>query len=421
MRKVQASALYFVLIISLIVLVLISTFISFLYFQKQYISSYEAEKRVNNNLRYAELLIANDDLFRNEIIDSTTIDLFGAGDDTVKIVRRKWGLFDFVKIRASYKRANKANVMFYANAMSDTDTLSATLYLRDKQNLLSLAGDTKIFGRCYLPKAGVKPAIVEGKPFEGKKLIEGIIKNSTNQFPLIDSAILKEVVLLYDSNYVKEKYSPNYRMYKIDNTIQQSFENYPIIYLDKNKIDIVNTSIAGHCILYSSKEINIYKEAQLMDVILIAPIVRLKKGFKGNVQIFAKDTLLIEDDVELTYPSVLFTYQTRENDSRISIGKNVKITGSILTVDESSEDKNGRMLVSKGTVLRGNIWCEGYLDFNGIMKGCIVTHKFIKSTTSTVYENHLLDVYINGNVLSNKYLFPTIFPSKRIALLKSLK
>jgi|LakMenEpi03Aug12_release.lakeMendotaPanAssembly.Ray.scaffolds.fasta_scaffold03698_12 hypothetical protein len=421
MRKVPASALYFVLIISLIVLVLISTFISFIYFQRQYFSTYEGEKRVNDNIHYAEILFANDEAFRTNLRDSITFDLFGLGDDTVQLRQSDWGLFKLIKVKAHYKNTSRNRVMLYANALSDTDTINCTLYLRDKKNILSLAGNTKISGICYLPKAGVKPAIVEGKPFQGKKLIDGEIKNSTSLLPLLDSTILKQAIKLFDSTYLKEKFAPYVSISVLEGNIAQSFSNNPKVYISKTGINIRNTNISGHCILYSSKELNIYSDASLSDVILIAPIVRLKKGFKGNVQIFAKDTLLIEAGVKLSYPSILFAYQTKENDSKISLENDVSIIGTILSVDESVDDKNGRIVVAKGVVIKGNIWCEGYLDFNGTIEGGIVAHKFIMNTTATIYENHLLDVSINKTLRSNKFLYPSMFFSKKVSLLKALK
>lgn len=421
MRKVTASALYFVLIISLIVFLLISTFISFLYFQRQYFSNYEGDKRANANIDCMEMLFANDEMFRRNLKDSITFDLFGMGEDTVQVNQLDWGLYKLIKVKASYKNTRLCRVLLYANSLSDSDTISSTLYLRDKQNVLSLAGDTKITGKCYLPKAGVKPAIVEGKPFQGKKLIEGVIKSSSSFLPLIDSIALKQAINLFDSNYVKEKYSPCITMNKLENITLQSFLNYPKLLISKSGINLQNTTISGKCILYSSKEINVNANASLNDIILIAPIVRLKKGFKGNVQIFAKDTLLVEENVKLVYPSVLFSYQTKENDSRICINKNVIVIGSILSVDESKEDRNVRVVIDKGAVIKGNIWCEGYLDMNGKIDGGVVTHKFIRNTTSTIYENHLLDVSINNSTRNEKYLYPCLFFSEKMSLLKTLK
>ncbi len=367
------------------------------------------------------MIYENDEAFRVSIKDSIMLDLFGLGDDSVQINQSTWGFFKLLKFKASYKNMSKNEVMFYANFISDTDTLGATLYLRDKQNLLSLAGNTKISGRCFLPKAGVKPAIVEGNPFQGKKLIEGEIKNSTAVLPLIDSSVLKEAIKMFDSTFIKEKFSPNIIYTKLEGNIAQAFTNIPMVYIAEEEINLHRVSISGQCILYSSKEINVYKDAELNDVILVAPIVRFKNGFKGIVQVFAKDTLLIEEGVNLRYPSVLFAYQTNENDSKIIVGKDAKIIGTILSVDESVEDKNGRVEIDKGVVIIGNIWCEGYLDVNGRIEGGIVTHKFIKNTTATIYENHVLDVTINNELRSNKFLYPSLFFSKKVSLLKTLK
>ena len=66
------------------------------------------------------------------------------------------------------------------------------MYLADQNKPLSLTGRTQITGNCYLPKAGVKRAYIEGKSFVGNKLINGTKYNSNKTLPPINKELINE-------------------------------------------------------------------------------------------------------------------------------------------------------------------------------------------------------------------------------------
>jgi hypothetical protein len=421
MNKVKASALYFVLIISLLLFIFLSLFIIYGKLQKQLAKQYEIQHKLYENVHQAQLLYANDTSIRNAIQDSLCIDLYDEQKDSICLYAKQWGFWNLLSVKAMYGRFKQERTFFYANAFSVNDTMQAALYLRDNQNMLVLAGSSLLKGDCYLPQAGVRPGVLEGKPYDKKEMIIGKQLKSTDQLPNIDSIILNKVFNLLDTAYLRTHCTLLSNTLKENEVYTQSFTQATgLIYL-KGKQNLKSAIISGNIIVYSDVEINIDKSAQLKDVIVIAPIVRLEKGFTGSLQVFSTDSLIVEQGVKLSYPSVLFNYQSEELDGKLMIKQGAEINGAIIAMDKSQDDKNAKVEIQKNVTIRGMVWVEGYLQFNASIIGHVFTHKFIWNTTASLYENHLLDASIDATSLQKQYLYPTLFPSAKLQLLKVIE
>jgi hypothetical protein len=418
MNKVKSSALYFVLIISLLLFVLLSLFIVYNKLQKQLVKQYEIQKRLFDNIYNAQLLYANDVYIRNSVVDSFCMDLFDEQKDSVCLYSTRWGFWNLLRIKASYGQFKELRSFFYANSFSLTDTMQAALYLCDKQNMLILAGNTLLSGDCYLPQAGVKPGILEGKPYDKKEMLYGKQLNSMPHLPKIDSTTLRKILSLMDTNYLRSHCVLAGRDLNEKGVYSHSFLQPTQLFYLSGKQNLYNKTISGNIIIYANEEINIDKSVRLNNVIIIAPIIRLKKGFTGSLQLFSTDSLIVEEGVKLSYPSVLYNYQSEEHDGKLMIKQGAEINGAIIAMDKSYDDKNAKVEIQKNVTIRGMLWVEGYLQFNASVIGHVFTHKFIWNTTASLYENHLLDANINATTLQKQYLYPTLFPSLKLQLLK---
>jgi hypothetical protein len=421
MNKVKASALYFVLIISLLLFIFLSLFIVYAKLQKHLVKQYEIQHRLYDNVYHAQMLYANDTAIRNAIQDSLCIDLYDEQKDSICLYEKQWGFWKLLNIKARYGRFKLERTFFYANAFNVNDTMHAALYLRDKQNMLVLAGSSILKGDCYLPLAGLKPGILEGKPYDKKEMLFGRELKSTANLPSIDSIILSKVVKLLDTAYLKSHCSLLGNTIKGNDFYNRSFRLSTGLLFLKGKQNLNSDTISGNIIIYSDGEINIDKSSRLTDVIVIAPIIRLKKGFKGSLQVFSTDSLIVEEGVNLDYPSVLFNFQNEELDGKLLIKQGAEVNGAIIAMDKSHEDKNAEVEIQKNVMIRGMVWVEGYLQFNASIIGHVFTHKFIWYTTASTYENHLLDASIDATSLQKQYLYPTLFPSTKLKLLNVIE
>lgn len=421
MIKVRASSIYFVLILSLIIFILLGALIAFVYYNKQYMITYEHEKKVYDNIYYTEQLYLKDERFREHASKNKTFDLFFEGKDSVALISEKWGLYEHVTVEAWSNNARKSSHFLSASDVRRNDTMQSTLYLKDLQNILALAGDTKIEGEVYLPAGGIKPTIMLGKPYQHKQLIFGNINKSSKDLPKIDSAFYKYITQLYDTVFLKESYRKVNSKLKDGMLITKQFSDSADLYISKDKLYLNEVLIKGQIIVFSSDEIIVKGNAILSDIILIAPIIRFEKNFSGIVQAFAKDSLIVSDGATLNYPSVLCALTTKENDSEILIKQGSSVKGMIIGIDDTPHDKNVKVTIEENVKVKGLIWSEGYLQLKSNVIGNVFTHKFLCNTNSTIYENHLLNINLKSIEKNEKFLLPLLFPSADINILKRVK
>lgn len=421
MNKVKASALYFVLIISLLLHVILGLFVIFSKFHGQLAKNLEIQSRLYENANTTIQLFSYDSAFRASVNDSLCLDLFGHGKDSVCIIVSPWGFWDLVGIKSHYGRFRLNEHYYFANKFPASDTMASTLYLCDQQNMLVLAGDSKLSGICYLPAAGLKPGVLNGKPYSRKDLIEGNQLISKPHLPKIDSNILKNVRSFLDTAHLKAKY-PIYGTTIIDAyTLKQSFHVNTALFFLRGKQVFSSVRLQGNILIYCDEEVVIGRNSVLNDVIIVAPIIKIDSGFRGNLQAFSTDSIVVHENVELTYPSVLFNYISNEKDGKVIVMQDVKIDGALISMDERKDDKNARVEIHQGALIKGLVWVEGYLQVNADIDGHLFTNKFIWNTTASIYENYLLDTELNANKLSTGFLFPTIYPSKHKNILKKLQ
>ncbi len=221
-----------------------------------------------------------------------------------------------------------------------------------------------------------------------------------------------------DSTSLIAKYKNQIRELGPNDVYKQSYNSEPVLIYLRGKHQLNNNTLKGNIILFSDEELIIDKNTILNDVILISPIIRIKSGFKGNAQFLTNDSLIVEESVELYYPSILFQYQSEEKEGKILIKKNTNLNACLIAMDNTKEDKNSKVEIQEQVKLKGLIWVEGYLQFNAELSGYMFVHKFIWNTTASTYENHLFNATINSTEMVNTYLLPSIFPSKRVGLLK---
>jgi hypothetical protein len=65
--------------------------------------------------------------------------------------------------------------------------------IADQNRLVSLAGKIKFNGYCYLPKAGLQSAYIEGTTFSDLNSVREYIKPSPSYIPGLNPTYLKDI------------------------------------------------------------------------------------------------------------------------------------------------------------------------------------------------------------------------------------
>src|SRR5579862_8354642 len=289
---VKASALYIVIIIALVIGILCSSLIAVAYFYRyEYQKKFRQEHLQNNLSSGVNILLATSDQFYSK---PYTLSLFGSGDDSVSLQKFQWGVYEVGVVKAFIQHDTLYKTFSMANTIDSSKW--AALYLLDDDRPVSVSGKTVIDGDAYLPKAGIQEAYVDNRAYEGdKRLVLGKKYISKKKLPSLDSASLIRL---------GEYFSARGDTTIGKDSVKQSFLKPVKIYdLKKSLQPLQHVALSGNIIIHSDRTLTIDNSASLKNVLVFARTIIVKAGFTGNCQLFASDSISVEQGCHFSYPS----------------------------------------------------------------------------------------------------------------------
>lgn len=400
--KVKAGALFLVIVVALVISILTSALVLLAYSNRLYAIQCRQTNRLHTNADSGINLLLSD----SYSLDYNTVkkvDLFGEENDSVSLKKIHWGLFEVGVSKAFSDNKSVAKIIQFGY---NPDTLSnAAIYLVDQGRPLSVSGNTIINGNAYLPEAGIKRAYIEGSSFSGDQLINGIINKSSNKLPALNKPILDRLLTYfqpgqsYKESCIVENDLPK-------DTLIRSYADTTLLVQFLGPKEISSETIKGNIILYSDTIIIIDASSHLNDIVVYASSVIVKSGFKGNLQIFSMDSIIIEPNCQLDYPSALgilkMDYKTTQ--PFIRVGNNSTIKGILFTYQNASDLKQTRITLMQSSLLEGEAYVDGFFEADGTINGSVTCSKFLLNTPSAVYENYLLNAVIDITKRSKYYV-----------------
>ncbi|OFY66104.1 MAG: hypothetical protein A3H98_11925 [Bacteroidetes bacterium RIFCSPLOWO2_02_FULL_36_8] len=353
---------------------------------------------VLKNLESGVNLLLSDDIWNSQE-DTLSVDLFNEGKDSAILKKRMWGLYKLGMVTSFRGKINYTKV-FLAGSQAG----KYALYLANQNTPLSLSGLTSIVGDVFIPKRGVKQAYIEGKSFEGNKLINGAISESETEIPRLSEKLIEINHKIINNEYfinISEQQLPNRA-----GTIINSFLHLPLLYRHEGEVILKNIVVRGNIIIQSSDSIYVDSSAVLEDVWLIAPVVRIGNSFSGSVQIYATNKIIIDEKSKLNYPSslCLIVNEVNKTEKEIVLKRDVVFDGTLLAYSDQQQLIPPSVSLEKGCMFSGYIYVNGQADIKGSVSGTVICSKIILKTSASVYENHLLDAIIDRGKLSPDFI-----------------
>ncbi len=404
----KASSLFYAIAMALIIALVSSSLILFAYFNRLQISSCLQTEKVQRNAGSGlNLLMSDQEIVR--LNEKRILDLYETGNDSVTLEKKSWGLFEIDISTAFSSDKRNTQIVQVGSTLNSNQT---ALYLADQDKPLSLCGNTLIKGNCFLPKAGVKRAYIEGQSFSGDKLIDGIIKDSEREIPKINKELLERIGKTFMQEAVasstEEKKGISTEEQQEKDTLTNSFEKNTMYIISNNPVRLDNKCYRGNITVISKKSIKVSATANLQDIILYAPQIEIEENFTGNIQAFATDTIILSKKCKLIYPSVigLICNSKLPGNPLLIVKEDAEITGTVFAAQEDLSDlgKQVKVIIEKSAKVTGQVYTNGLLDLKGIVYGNIMCNRFILSTPSSMYENHLLNATIDNSKLSVHYV-----------------
>ena len=399
----QARALIYAVVVSLLIAIVSSLLVSLSYlFRVQQIDQFSIQQSIRNINAGITLLLEDE----HKIYNWKSQPLFSEGQDRVVIRRMNWGLFDVGLVRSLTTTSMGIDTLekSFVIGVAPENLPSYALYMKDLNSPLKVAGSTKIYGNCYLPKGKYEKGHINAKGASHGKPIEGKIF-AAKKFPprVIDNRI-KGLVDIFTQR-------PSDR--KLPNYINHSFTKETLFFFG-GVLELNKQKIKGNVIIIADK-IKITSSANLEHVMLFANEIEIGARFKGNLQAYALQKITVGKDCHLTYPSVLGTIRKGDNIAGASllVEPNTLVEGVVFSKEMKYLQKKSQMKIDDRAEVRGQIYCEGSLDLRGTTTGSVLTHLFSVKTSAAVNDHFILDGNINRAKLPTAFVGPIISDTKK--------
>lgn len=408
---IKAGALYMVVIVSLLIAMVSASLLTIAFFYRQELQKKVRLDKLLINLESGTSIVLSD---RFPIGGETQhIDLFETGADSMLLKKEHWGVYELNLVSAFELKDTLGRAFLSAYAFED----QSTIYLADEDRPLSLSGNTQLTGNGELPKAGLKQAYVEGKPYAGKALINGTVKYSGRELPALNEAMLPGFI-----RYLKPPGGKGTEFkdlvkglpFKVSDSLEQSFFKETLLFsLSAGQMDLGNRKLKGRIVLVSDTTIRISAETQLDQVQIYAPSIIVAAGFKGNCQLFARDSIIIGKNCVFDYPSFagVFKVEGQEIQNKIGIGEGSRFSGILLSYEQKRSPLQTIIALGKDCKINGEVFAAGYvkMERTASVYGKTAARRFMMQTPTTLYENYLVDITMNRKMLNRYYLSSGLF------------
>lgn len=403
--KLKGGALYVSVIISILISIILSLFI---------VVAYYNTRSVQSQASLTQLQLSLDSGF--EIAKSnyySSYTNFGwqkmpYNNDSVQVKKMAWGCFTLIDVKAKNTHFNLQKTgLFGCPASPDTG-----LFMDDQSRPIGLAGKIKFTAACYLPKAGIKSAYIEGTSFSDLNSIRPFIKQAPNYIPQIDELYLKDIE---QSQSELNPYTDSLISF-IPEDLNQSFKNKTAV-VQEGSIVLNSQVLTNNIKIIASNLITVENTCQLNNVLLIARKVIFKKGFKGSVHVIAKDTIMTEDECAFNYPSsfCVYLHSTTKSNSPlvrgIFFGEKCQFNGGLLAANNKNESSRMIIKVNKQFQLMGNLYSSNYAEARGNIYGTVFCRSLLLQT-AFAYENHILNCLIDPKKYGKNLVVPNWFTQK---------
>lgn len=360
------------------------------------------DRLLDNSMSGINILLADEEIAVDVF---HTMDLFGDETDSVRLSKKRWGGYEILISEAFHWQDT-----IVTQAVSGyTQERNTVLYIPNSIHELTVSGNTFVNGDAFLPDKRIKRGRTDNQPFQGEKLINGNILDSGNQLPELSKEHVE--VLRTLARRPKDQGVA----YVTDSLVIQNSFLEPTKIVDVTGSDVSKLNISGNIILYSSTSLKIPGSCRLDNVIVTAPSIIIEKGFSGSCQLIGRDSILIEPDCELLFPSAAVIVAIDKNPQFspfIKISKNSFLGGFALLEHENHSPKSNPFIeVEEKALVRGIIYSTYDCMFNGHLEGMLVCQRLRLEIPSGTYSNHLLNAKLDAISLKEHMVFPSIVKS----------
>ena len=379
--NMRASVLNLVIVIS--ILMLLAVLAVLMIWEADYLlfSRTRYLRVQEDNIRSTLVLYSAHPEILDCLPDNNIIQLYNSGMPSEMILSRKdWGLYEILTVSSLCGIVNRTRILGLKTPLEE----NPSLWYRNKKSSVTITGRTIIEGAAFLPDNGVVYDNIQTIFFNGIKLDQNNIKIS--ECEMLNSTEEADVSLQY---FFAVNDFPQTQS-AVTDSIVNSFINKPIIVpLDNTTL---STGYYSGNIILRGENIRIDSTAMINNVIIVADKIVVGEGFSGSAQLLARDTIIIEDDVILKYPSGCYCERYGE------MGEHSEVNGYFIVNSKLDENiKNANFIKSVTSVLRGLLYVSGTAHIQGIITGSAFIDRAVIYSQYGYYDNMISNLTILNN------------------------
>lgn len=401
-KRIKGGALYIAVVVSIIIGILLSLFILLANFNQRQILVFSQSSQLYYDLNTA-LEMSRSAFFSPEI-NNTWIGN-ESGEDSVKIKKINWGAYVLINTQAKNRHQLLSKTGLYGTWMS-ADT---GIVVRDNSRPVGVSGKVVFKADCYLPRAGIKPSYIEGQSYIASDENGAHIKSSPSDLKPVSDLLYKALEEqmrgpdLFQDSIVAS----------LPQTYSRSFDQKAVAYqISGDKLEHV--SFAQNIKLYAD-QVELDSSAHLEQILLICNKAHFKKGFRGQVQVIAKDSIVMEENCRFEYPSSLVLIGAEGKIKGllyVQFSKDCKLYGAVLALSKEKSERRVMIKLHAQSEINGLLYSSDLLHLEGLLNANVFANKLFLKTPSAVYENHLLSCEINPKKYSSLIAVPMVFGNR---------
>lgn len=325
---------------------------------------------------------------RNSPLGNEEIQLFSEKVSTVEIEKKSWGVYQIglakVPISDSFGADTLLRVGLFG-AEKSMHNAATRLKLTPTQSLLHLGGTAFIDGDSQLPNAEVKeanlPGVVRKGPLEDR--LVGEVTTSTVQSLLGPDSFVEGILHLQKQAGSLFQERNNYSSSFLEESLK----------LESSDTIVISKAVKGNIVVHSKKHIYVQASAELDLVILMAPSIHFASEFQGRVQCFASEEIVLEEGVELAFPSCLGLLPFSQAPIRngINLGNDCHVNGLLFAQRKIGQLPNRLINIPISASVSGQVWSNTLVKFQGQINGLLSADKLELNHGGATYINHLID------------------------------
>ncbi len=397
-RRLPAGTLLLVLAVSIVVATILLALVLLAANRRQLTQQDARRERVRRNL-FSGLAYAQA-MPELPPFKEHGIDLFDDGEDSVWVRRQPWGVFDVVRVRAGRGAVGDTALALLGSSFSPVNR--AALYLSEENIPLTINDDAQVRGGAWLPSKGdVRPGSLPLLgPRRSGEAVTGKLRAGASTLPVGSPETLTRLQA-YAQLQLEDLLPPGSRPANTPTPTTRSFQGLPAVWY-REEAGSVSGDAAGQVVLISSHRLIVEPTSRLDNVLVLAPTIIVRSGFRGRAQFIARDTVAIGDNCQLAYPSAACAVGTGTA-ALVSVGTGTRLQGVVLA-SAATPGLACSVRLTTGTTLEGQVFSAGVVENCGLVRGTVMARRLLYHNVGSFFENYLVNATLDRTALSPHFL-----------------